>query len=116
MSDVIDLDAFTPPSVTVKLGGKYVVISPPRTSDILRIGVLSSKFKDIKTDNLSELEGSFTELAQAIKQCVPEVDIEALNMNQLLKLVSIITDMATPKDTKELEERGITVDGGPKAE
>lgn len=115
MSTVIDLDAFSPEGVTVNLNGQEIYLEPPHMSDILRVGVLSNKLRSLGEEELEALEEVYNELGEAIKKCAPALPVETLNIVQLLKLVSILMDMATPKDIKELDAKGITVNTDPKA-
>lgn len=114
MSETIDLDALVPPSVTIKFSGETIEVKPPKTGDVLRLGTLGQQLG--KADELTpdELEKAVQDVTNLIYTVVPELAQKPLNTAQLLALVKIISDMSIPPDSKELSDRGITVDS-PKA-
>lgn len=116
MSDVMDLDALMPDQVTIKFGGENIKINPPKTAAVLRLGFLGQKLQtgeDLSEGDLTQIVDQLTE--QVVK-CVPELADKELNTAQLLKLVSIISEMAIPPETRELEARGITPDTSKKVQ
>lgn len=108
MSEVIDLDALAPPSVTIKFNGQDIAIDPPKTGDILRLGFLGQKLQ--KADKLppEELDALVVELTEQVKRCVPALAGAELASGQLMKLVEILGEMATPPDAKEMQKRGMS--------
>lgn len=109
MSEVFDLDALVPPSVTVKFNNQEITVAPPKTGDILRLGALGQKMQNINDLNENEADELINKLTEVITKCIPELKDQSLNAQQLLKLVEILSLMAMPPDVKELEERGIGV-------
>lgn len=111
MGEVIDLDALVPPSATLKWRGGEITFNPPLVEDMLRIGQAASKIKDAHKLSADELGERLQALRELFYKHIPELKGEMLTMNQLLVLVTVVQDMATPPDVKELEARGITVGG-----
>lgn len=110
MGEVIDFNALVPESVTIKIGDppREVIIKPPSTVKVLKIGYLGQKLQngvDLKEEEVIAL---VEELTAEIKSHVPELQDLTLNTAQLLMLVKIINDMGVPEDAKELEKRGIS--------
>lgn len=111
MGEVVDLDALVPPSATLKWHDKEITFAPPLVEDMLRIGQAASKLKDAHKLEADALAKALQDLRQLFYKHIPELDGEKLTMNQLLVLVHVVQDMATPPDVKELDARGITVGG-----
>lgn len=109
---VLDLDALVPPTATIKFGGKEIVVQPPKTGDLLRLGSLGKKIEDIADAPTEEVDALIVDLTKLVQKIIPELDGVDLNTQQLLGLVSLIGQMATPPETKELESKGITAAGG----
>lgn len=109
-SDVFDLDALVPASAKVKFGNQEIEIQPPKTADVLRLGFLGQKMENAAGLADNELEQLITDLTAQVHKIIPELQGRELNTAQLLKLVQLISSMAIPPDSKELEERGISVD------
>lgn len=113
MSDIIDLDALMPRAVTIKFQNKEININPPKTGDILRLGKTAQKLQD--SSESTDIDKDIQDVSDHIYKIIPELNGEQLTTGQLLLLIKIISDMAIPPDAKELQERGITVDGSKKA-
>lgn len=115
MPQSIDLDALAPESVTIHINNQDIVVKPPSTLVLFRIGGLGQKMQNIEKltdDEVNQLE---SDLKKQIINCIPELENIELSTPQLLKLVAIISEMGTPAEAKELQERGITA-SGPKAQ
>lgn len=111
MSDVIDIDALVPPSVTIKFDGQQVEVQPPKTVDTLRLAALGQKLKDADKLAETEIEKVITDITSTVYKCIPELTNKDFNTAQLLKLVEIIGNMSIPPDTKDLANEGITLEG-----
>lgn len=112
MSDVIDLDALVPPNITVKFGGEEIQITPPKVADILRLGFLGQKLATPDNIKDNELDKVIEDLTEHVYRCIPQLAGKPLNTPQLLRLVEIIGQMATPPDIKDLQAKGISKDTG----
>ena len=115
MSDVFDLNALIPQSIKIKYDNDEIEIKPPKTVDILKLGVLGQKLQAPDKLEDVELEKLVADLTDTISSCIPELTNKPLTTTQLLFLLSKIVEMGTPPDLKELEKRGITVDTPKKA-
>lgn len=115
MSDIIDLDALQPKPVIIKFNGQEITLNPPKTGDILKLGESAAKLQTISDKTPAEINTLIEEVTSAVYIIVPELTGQALNSQQLLALIKAISEMAIPPDAKELAQRGITVDGDPKA-
>lgn len=107
-SEVLDLDALVPPSVTIKFGGQEIEVKPPKTNEVFRLGFLGQKLSNAQDLNDAELEKIVTDINSLIAKCIPELTGKDLNTTQLLRLVQIISDMATPPDVTQLKDKGVT--------
>ena len=112
MSEILDLDALAPKPATIKFNGSEIQVNAPKTSDLLRLGSLGKKLEDVEELSESELDGLVDELSAVVTKIIPELASANLNSRQLLGLVKLISDMAIPPESKELEEQGITPVGG----
>ena len=108
MSDTLDLDALVPQTAKIKFGDKEVEVQPPKTADLLRLGGLGQKITNLSDLKDSEVERLIADLTELVQKIIPELAGHNLNTQQLLALVKLISDMATPPDAKELAKRGIT--------
>lgn len=112
MVDIIDLDAFSPEPVVIKLQDQEITIKPPTLADVMDLGRLASKLKNTAEMPTDEVTALLQQVNEKIYSLVPELKDKELNVSQLFALISIINKMAVPKDVKELEKQGIKVDGG----
>lgn len=115
-SDLTDLDALVPQPRQIKFNNEIINIQPPKTADVLRLGQLGQKLQNTDTVTPEGLDTLVTEITALVYKCVPELQSAALQTPQLLSLIGIISEMATPPENKELERRGLTpTDTSPKA-
>jgi hypothetical protein len=108
MTDVIDLNELVPQARYIKIQDKQIEIKPPKLINLLVLGSLGQKMQDVAGLTADEAGQLTDDLTREVKNCVPELDAIELNVQQLLKLVEIISEMGTPSATKELEKRGIS--------
>lgn len=111
-SEILDLDALVPQTAKIKFGGKEVEVQPPKTADLLKLGSLGQKVQNIADLPDEQVEQLIDDLTKLIQRIIPELAGTDLNTQQILGLVQLISDMATPPETKELDKRGITPAGG----
>ena len=109
--DMVDLDALSPETKSVKFKGKVIEITPPTTEQVIELMKLASKVDENDKDNVAENFGNLTEV---VKKIVPEIEGE-LNFSQTIALVELVMGMVLPKDKEELDKQGIKVDIDPKA-
>ena len=107
---IVDLDALMPQAVTIKFDGDTITVKPPKTSDVLRLGVYAEALGNIEDMSTEEITMAINRLNEQIGACIPELTGVNLNMAQMLKVVQIINDMAMPTDVKEMHEKGVSVD------
>lgn len=110
MTEILDLDALVPDSVMIKFGGEEIEVLPPKAVDVFKLGFLGQKMQDAGDMADGEMETTLANLTEHVRKCIPQLAGKELSTAQLLKLVEIISGMAVPPDTKELESRGITPD------
>jgi len=114
MSDVIDLDALLPEARVIKYENEEIKIPPPKTGDLLKLGVLSQRMANVEDIKDDELQKRVLDLTLHVYKMIPALNERPLNLLQLQTLVQILSDMATPKDVAELSKKGITPDTGSK--
>lgn len=114
---VVDLDALIPEAVVIKIFGSELTINPPKTSDILMLGKLAQRLENLEKLDESQMEKVIKDISRQFTKIIPGLENRELNMAQLLKLIQIVSEMATPPDAKELADRGIKpVDNQKKAQ
>lgn len=103
----LDLDALLPEQGEVKLNGKTILVNPPKMKDYLRLVEL----RDIGSKATTEDDIILTlkKMTEFLEKLVPEVREEELNLIQVNALVEFIFQMATPEETKKMQEQGISV-------
>ena len=114
----LDLDTLSQNKKRVKIAGNIIEFDPPSLEDLIELAKLGSKLQKIQSagdnvdiDNMSEVMDS---LKNGLTNIVPELKEYKLNMEQLLALIDLFVESAQPKDAKELEKRGIKLDGDQK--
>lgn len=110
MNKNYDLDALIPEKRTIKYENEDIAIPPPKTGDLLKLGVLAEKMKDLANFDDAELNTSVLNLTQHVYKMIPGLNERPLNLAQLQLLIEILSDMGTPNDLKELDKRGIKPD------
>ena len=113
----LDLDTLSASKKTVKIGGQVIEINPPALEDLIDLAKLGSKLQKYqggKVADAEELGNVMDELKGGINKLVPELSNHKLNLDQLLALIDLLVDSAQPADAKELEKRGIKLDGDQK--
>lgn len=110
MSETLDLDALMPESVTIKYDGQDITLVPPRTRDLLKLGIIGKQLAEPDKLSDAELDELEQRLTNQIGECIPELKGKPLSSTQLLFLMQKIAEMGTPPDSAELKKRGITVD------
>lgn len=115
MSDVLDLNALIPQPRKVKFGELEIEIKPPKTADILKLGVAGQKLQNLETLKDDEVDKLVADLTANIYRMVPELNSQELTNGQLFALVGLIVEMGMPPEAEELKKRGITVDTPKKA-
>lgn len=113
----LDLDTLSADKKTVKLNGEVIEIAPPALEDLIdlaKMGGKLQKFQGGKVENTDEMIQVMDELKSGLVNLVPELKEHKLNLNQLLALIDLLVDSAQPADAKELEKRGIKLDGDQK--
>lgn len=114
----LDLDTLGQSKKRVKISGNVIEFDPPSLEDLIELAKLGSKLQKIQNqgdnvdiDNMGEVMDS---LKNGLSNIVPELKDHKLNMNQLLALIDLFVESAQPNDAKELEKRGIKLDGDQK--
>lgn len=114
----LDLDTLGQSKKRVKIGGNIIEFDPPSLEDLIELAKLGSKLQKIQNqgdnidiDNMSEVMDN---LKNGLTNIVPALKEYKLNMEQLLALIDLFVESAQPADTKELEKRGIKLDGDQK--
>jgi len=107
MGEVIDLDALVPESRIVKIGGKEIEIPPPKTQQVMELGVLGQSMQGVDPKNVTEVTEMYNKMSDIICKIVPDLSGIDLVPEQVIALFEIITEMATPKNATELAKRGI---------
>lgn len=107
MSDIIDLDALMPPSRTIHFADQDIVIQPPKTGDLLRLGTLGQKMQNASDMTPDEADNLVKDMTAVIYKVIPEINEKPLSTAQLLKLFEILAEMGMPQDAPQLKAKGI---------
>lgn len=111
----LDLDTLSQDKMRVKIQGNVVEFNPPSLEDLIELAKLGGKMQKFKggqidTNDADEMSEVMDALKQGIANVVPELKEYKLNIDQLLAVLTLLTDKAQATDTKELEKRGIKLD------
>lgn len=109
-TDTFDLDALAPKPVTVHIGGRDISVQPPKTAVMLRMSRLKG-LQDADKLPPEQLDQLAKDLEDIIVAVIPELEGATLSFGQQMKLLEIISEMATPPDVKALKAEGIEVGG-----
>lgn len=114
MSDVVDLDALLPEVRIIKYENEEIKVPPPKTGDLLKLGVLAQRMANVEDLKDEDLQKRVLDLTLHVYKMIPALNERPLNLPQLQILIQILSEMATPKDVAELAKKGITPDTGSK--
>ena len=116
----LDLDTLSQSKKTVKIGGKVIEFDPPSLEDLIDLAKLGGQLQKIQTaqkngdTNIDDMSEIMDKLRNGLVNIVPELKEFKLNMAKLVALIGLFVDSAQPNDAKELEKRGIALDGDQK--
>lgn len=114
----LDLDTLSQNKKRVKISGQIIEFDPPSLQDLIELAKLGSKLQKIQNEgdnvDVENMSSVMDELSNGLTNIVPELKEHKLNMEQLLALIDLFVQSAQPNDTKELEKRGIKLDGDQK--
>lgn len=114
MSEILDLDSIMPQPMTIRLGGKEIVINPPTVAQILVLVRLNSDFMDTDDSNIDAMNEASKKLQDHLRILIPglpEGDMQAFVQR---KLAEQLFELAKPEEMEALDEKGISVDNSKK--
>lgn len=100
----LDLDALVPKKEEVKIGGETLYIKPPKLSTLVLVTSLGRQLDEgtLTKDTADKLEA---QLIEELNFLIPGLDKHQLNVSQILSLVSVIAEMATPKELENAKKK-----------
>lgn len=113
----LDLDTLSQSKKRVKIQGNIVEFDPPALEDLIelaKLGAQLQQFQNADTKDPEQMSGVMDKLKTGLTDIVPALSEYKLNFNQLLALIDLFVQSAQPNDAKELEKRGIKLDGDQK--
>lgn len=114
----LDLDTLSADKKRVKINGQGIEIAPPALEDLIDLAKLGGKLQKIQgtgqATDPEEMIQLMDDLKSGLVNLVPELKDHKLNLEQLLALIDLLVSSAQPADAKELEKRGIKLDGDQK--
>lgn len=107
----LDLDTLVKPSKKVKIGGNIVELEPPTLEELVKLAKLGGELQGMDTSNLNadEVSEVIEKLNAGIRELMPALNDVKLNIDQIIAVIEMMVDYATPDDTKELEKRGVSM-------
>lgn len=107
----LDLDTLVKPSKKVKINGNIVELQPPSLEKLVKLAKLGGDLQGMDTSNLNadEVSEVIDKLNNGIRELMPELKDIKLNIEQIIAVIEMMVDYATPADTKELEKHGVTM-------
>lgn len=107
----LDLDTLVKPSKKVKLNGNIIELEPPSLEELVKLAKLGGELQGMETTNLNadEVSNVIDKLNGGIRELMPALADVKLNIEQIIAVIEMMVDYATPNDTKELEKRGISM-------
>ncbi len=116
----LDLDTLSQSKKRVKINGEVIEFDPPALEDLIEVAKLGGQLQKVKAQqadgevDAEQMSDIMDKLKNGLTGIVPELKDHKLNMLQLIALIELFVDSAQPADTKELEKRGIKLDGDQK--
>lgn len=113
----LDLDALASEYKRVKLKGNEVKIYAPDVKQIMSMMQLGDLLKDFQKDNADPdvIKETIDKLESVLRECVSELGDMKLNIAQIFGLMNLIVNMAIPENVKELQTKGVEVEGEKKS-
>lgn len=107
----LDLDTLVKPSKKVKINGNIIELQPPSLEELVKLAKLGGELQGMDTTNLNadEVSDVIDKLNNGIRELMPELNDIKLNIEQIIAVIEMMVDYATPDDQKELEKRGVSM-------
>lgn len=109
---IVDLNALLPTPRKIRIGNppQDIEIQPPKTLDVMRLISLGQKLQTIEQIDPVEQVKVIEDLTNEVMTVVPELKEVGMTIEQMMRVVEIIIDMAMPENVDELKSRGVTAD------
>lgn len=112
----LDLDTLVKPPKRVKLNGEIIELQSPSLEELVKLAKLGGELQGMETENLDadQVSNVVDKLNGGIRELMPELKDTKLSIEQIIALIEMMVDYAQSNDNKELQKRGIKLDGDQK--
>jgi DNA polymerase I-like protein with 3'-5' exonuclease and polymerase domains len=105
----LDLDALTTPPKRVKINGEIIEIFAPDVQSLFELMAVGNKLKSSKDVKEEDAQQVFSDFRAQIDKLIPALKGKSVSIDQLFRLIDLVSKMAIPNDLEEMEKRGITI-------
>lgn len=115
MSEILDLDTIMPKAITIKLGGKDLIVEPPTVAQVLVLIQLNTDLMDADDHDADAKYQAMVKVQDHLRLMIPGLPDGIFSAYVQRALIELIMDLAKPDEEEELAKKGITVDSSKKA-
>lgn len=112
MTEIIDLDVFTPEPATIKFQGQEITVEAPKVVDLVQLSYLIDQISTDNGKSDTEVQVLMDKVTARLQKVIPELAGRELSYAQIKILIAMLTDMVKPQSVRDLESKGITRDTG----
>jgi hypothetical protein len=99
--EILDLDAIVPEPRKIRFEGNIITVNPPKMGELMAMFKFGRKMQDADP-NTTDYEPIMEEIKSILVKIVPELEGKEINLNQMLALSTLISQMATPTQISEV--------------
>lgn len=106
----LDLDAIKGKSKWVRLKGKMIEVPPISLEDLYQLELVLSDFQSLNQNEMQvhDIIQALKDFHEQIAGLIPDLQGVKCSIDDLMQIVQLAFEGATPKDQEELKKRGIT--------
>ena len=112
----ITIDDLRPKNFIISVQGLELDCKPLKMSHALIMAKLGDVFKNPKSATKDDIRQAEADLEEVIGELVPQLKGVELEMSVLMDVMTQMMEHVQPSDNRELKDKGVTFDEGPKAE
>jgi len=111
----LTLEDLKPKNFTIKIEDIELTCSPLRLSHVLEITKIGKVMESPRDFSKNEILQAEKDMDALLAELVPELKDVALSVGHIMSIIEQVMETIEPSDNKELKEKGVDLNGDPKA-